>query len=596
MTKMLEAALEYVKAGFKVLPVNLDKEPLTKHGLKDATMTQQGVREYWGKFPNAGIGLVTDGFIVLDFDYKHNGLVSRVEIEEKYGLPQTRIHLTGGGGFHYLYRNPNGIKIGNTVRLGGYSGVDLRADGGYIVAPPSPHSSGNNYQIYDCSPIIPAPDWLTTMATSKDSKPLLENDTTGEGTPKENWITELMQGVPEGQRDASCIRLAGYYLTKMPPDVVREVLYTFANRCTPPFPHNDVDKCVDSVLREERTKRNDSLYGVFNTPILNTLTDTKNSNETFQNRDKTVTNSHQGDGSKERPNYSASFDNVLKEAGKMSRRDIALSIGLQHTSDTFRQIIKRRLDDTQIRQYRGSPDVLEWVNKDYKVLSLADYRKQAHLSITLPLNLNKYVYTPGGSVIGIAGFTSSAKTSMLLEICELNVNTQPLPVYYWFNEMSEDRILERLEDYPQLVTEMGNKFKAVKQTDFEFYDVLDPDGINVIDYLDMDGDKDEPMFMIGAVIKKLQRALGKGIVIFALQKRENADFGYGGVFSVKLSNLYLSLDIISQGEKSMVGKCKIVKAKDWGDINPVGLYCSYYTGGKHGKIMSDNLWRRETNG
>jgi hypothetical protein len=237
---------------------------------------------------------------------------------------------------------------------------------------------------------------------------------------------------------------------------------------------------------------------------------------------------------------------------------------------------------------------LEWVNKEYQFLTLADYRKQANLKITLPLNLNRYVNIPAGSVIGVAGYTSAGKTAFLLEIASLNVLSQDLPVYHWFNEMSEDRMLKRLEDYPDLVTELGRKFKAVKQTDFEFYDVIEPDAINIIDYLDLDGEgENNQVYMIGAVIKKLQQRLGKGIVIFALQKKEASDMGYGGVYSAKLSNLYLSLDTVKQEDTRMIGKCKIVKAKDWDEVNPVGLYCNYYTGGRHGKIISDNLWKRD---
>jgi len=345
---------------------------------------------------------------------------------------------------------------------------------------------------------------------------------------------------------------------------------------------------------EKENPGQDSIQDNINIPIFNRHQNAENNRKTFQNRDKPMTDSFQNADNRKRPNYSVSFDNVLRDAGKMSRRDIALSIGLQHTSDTFRQIVKRRLDDGLIRPWHGRHDILEWVNRDYKVLTLTDYRKQANLSITLPLNLNKYLNVPAGSVIGVAGYTSAGKTSFLLEICELNVNSQDLPVYYWFNEMSEDRMLLRLEDYPLLVKELGNRFKAVKQTDFEFYDVIEPDAINVIDYLDLDGEgENQQVYMIGAVIKKLQRKLGKGIVIFALQKQKEKDMGYGGVYSAKLSNLYLSLDTVSQGDISMLGKCKIVKAKDWGDVNPVGLYCNYYTGGKHGKIMSDNLWRRD---
>jgi hypothetical protein len=339
-----------------------------------------------------------------------------------------------------------------------------------------------------------------------------------------------------------------------------------------------------------------------NSYIYNGIPDTHNNSETFQNRDKTVTDSFQKransftqNGGEKKQNYSARFDEVLKEAGKMSRRDISVTISLQHTSDTFRQIVSRRLRDGVIRPYRGSADVLEWVNKDYQFLTMADYRAQANLKITLPLDLNKHVNVPAGSVIGVAGYTSAGKTAFLLEIAELNVISQDLPVYHWFNEMSSDRMLLRLEDYPLLVTELGRKFKAVKQTNFEFYDVIEPDAINIIDYLDLDGGEGEnnQVFMIGAVIKKLQRRLGKGIVIFALQKKEASDMGYGGVYSAKLSNLYLSLDTIKQEDTRMMGRCKIVKSKDWGEMNPVGLCCNYYTGGKHGKIMSDNVWRRD---
>lgn len=77
MTTDLEWALSHIKQGFRVLPVKVDKTPLTAHGLKEATETIQGVREYWGRFPpDAGIGITTDGFLVLDFDAKNGGLES----------------------------------------------------------------------------------------------------------------------------------------------------------------------------------------------------------------------------------------------------------------------------------------------------------------------------------------------------------------------------------------------------------------------------------------------------------------------------------------------------------------------------------------
>jgi hypothetical protein len=294
--------------------------------------------------------------------------------------------------------------------------------------------------------------------------------------------------------------------------------------------------------------------------------------------------------------YSERFDEIMREAGGgwQDKKDIAEQLGTTPTDRAFRSLLQRRREAGKLRVHSSRPYLIQWVNKDYTFLTLADYKKQANLSITLPLDLNKHVNVPAGSVIGVAGYTSAGKTAFLLETAELNVTSQDLPVYHWFNEMSSDRMLLRLEDYPLLVIELGRKFKAVKQTDFEFYDVIEPDAINIIDYLDLDGEgENQQVYMIGAVIKKLQRRLGKGIVIFALQKKEASDMGYGGVYSAKLSNLYLSLDTVKQEDTRMMGKCKIVKAKDWSEVNPVGLYCNYYTGGKHGKIMSDNVWRRE---
>jgi len=322
----------------------------------------------------------------------------------------------------------------------------------------------------------------------------------------------------------------------------------------------------------------------------------KNKTETFQNRDKTVTNSFQSSDSEKRQNYSSRFDEVLKETGKMSRRDVFLSIGIQPTSDIARQIVKRRLDEGKIRPYRGSPNVLEWINRDYQILSLKNYQSPTRLKVTLPLELNKYVYIPAGSVIGVAGYTSAGKTAFLLEIAELNALTQDKPVYYWFNEMSEERMVLRCEDYPLLAEAQDKKkFFPIKQGDFEFADVLEPDAINLFDYIDLDGggDDSQKLFMIGAVIKRLQKPLGSGVVIYAHQKPENGKVGYGGVFAAKLSNLYVTLDTTGQTDASMLGICKVFKAKDWDGVNPVGLSCNYYTGGKHGKIISDNKWTRD---
>jgi hypothetical protein len=196
MNEMLDAALSYIEQGFKVFPVKPDKRPLTHHGLKDSTQTKAGVCEYWERWPDAGIALVTDDLLVLDFDVKNGGLGSKAAIEARYGsLPRTRIHRTGGGGEHWIYRNPNGANIRNTVSFAGYPGVDLRANGGYIVVPPSPHESGKSYEVIDNSAISPAPDWLIGLATTKRK-----------GLQQTSSKSELL---PEGERNSRLTSIAG---------------------------------------------------------------------------------------------------------------------------------------------------------------------------------------------------------------------------------------------------------------------------------------------------------------------------------------------------------------------------------------------------
>lgn len=238
MNEMLNAALSYISRGLKVFPVKPDKKPLTPHGLKDATQIKERVREYWTRWPDAGIALVTDGLIVLDFDIKSGGLESKTAMEKRYGiLPTTRTHRTGGGGEHWIYRNPNGDGIKNTVSFGGFRGVDLRADGGYIVVPPSPHQSGKRYEVIDTKEIATAPDWLLDLSTMKKTRP--------------RQTTSQSQIIPEGERNARLASLAGTMRRRGMTQEAIEAALLEVNRqqCSPPLPDSEVIGIAQSITR-----------------------------------------------------------------------------------------------------------------------------------------------------------------------------------------------------------------------------------------------------------------------------------------------------------------------------------------------------------
>ena len=292
---------------------------------------------------------------------------------------------------------------------------------------------------------------------------------------------------------------------------------------------------------------------------------------------------------------SRKFDEIMSEGGTgwQDKRDIAEQVGTTSKDESFRKLLQRRRTEDKIRVHGRNPYLIQWINRDYKVTQLSTPEKQTFLNLKLPLSIEALAQIPSGSVIGVAGYVSSGKTAFLLEMAELNAFSQPMPVYYWYNEMSESKMVIRCEDFPLLIDAWKQKkFFPVKQGDFEFSDVIEADGINLIDYLD----RDEELYLIGRDIKQLQRRLNNGIVVFAQQMQHNAKFGYGGLPSAKLSNLYITLDMVREAEHSLHGRAKIMKCKDWEDINPVYMTCDYYTGGKHGKLFIDSDWEKNQGG
>ena len=125
---------------------------LAPKGLLSAT-TESGIIKGWFGYqaPEANLGVTTDRLVVIDVDPRHGGDESFRALEREHGpFPPTWRVLTGGGGEHLLFAVPDSIEISNVVAeqmseppLG--CGIDIRARGGYIVAPPSRHISGRTY-------------------------------------------------------------------------------------------------------------------------------------------------------------------------------------------------------------------------------------------------------------------------------------------------------------------------------------------------------------------------------------------------------------------------------------------------------------------
>lgn len=139
---LLKAALDYTAAGFSVFPlIPKDKRPLTKNGFHDASNDPKKIKEWWGKWPNANIGLPTgksNGFFVIDVDG---------ELPEEFPVFSAGVTVKTGKGCHYYVEYPEADEIRNQSRTNGLM-IDVRGDGGYVVAPPSIHPDGGQYEFY----------------------------------------------------------------------------------------------------------------------------------------------------------------------------------------------------------------------------------------------------------------------------------------------------------------------------------------------------------------------------------------------------------------------------------------------------------------
>lgn len=146
------------------------KHPRTAHGFHDATTDPQAIEGWWSRWPGAGVGIRTgasSGLVVVDVDPGHDGPASFAALVREHGglrQPPPRVR-TGGNGWHLYFAHPS-VTIRNDAgrRLG--PGLDVRGDGGYVVAPPSGHPSGHHYRwVGAANQPAPMPGWLLERLT-----------------------------------------------------------------------------------------------------------------------------------------------------------------------------------------------------------------------------------------------------------------------------------------------------------------------------------------------------------------------------------------------------------------------------------------------
>jgi len=263
------AAHAYADRGWPVFPcVPNEKNPLVGGGFKSATTSRAQIEQWWTRWPDANIGIATgqaSGLAVVDMDPRNGGAETLAEWTQKHGRTPTLTAMTAGGGAHAYYAM--GPEIVGLRGANGFigDGVDLKADGGYVIAPPSnigekkytwrlSAHDGPIKEVLEAQEaagyaLTPLPRHYLGAANSKkqqQEKP----------TPTE-WSSIVGKAIKEGGRDVTAARIAGAIVSGSSDfEFVQEMLACWNQiRVEPALTAQDIKRIARSIINTHERKQ-----------------------------------------------------------------------------------------------------------------------------------------------------------------------------------------------------------------------------------------------------------------------------------------------------------------------------------------------------
>ncbi len=247
-----QAALECAAQGLAVFPLlPRDKKPAIREWQKQATTDAKQISAWWDQNPAYNIGIAagspSGGLVVLDLDCDEktgkNGIarLQRWQEETHTRLPPVTAEArTGRGGLHIFFRDPVGEYKNAVDLLKDGSGIDVRATGGYIVAPGSVHPNGNTYKwvkppvIYGIAPVDSSVKLLLQGFGQDPAAPF-----------------SLPDSIGEGERNYRLFRLACSLRGKgLSEEAIRSAVHIENDeKCCPPLPSEELDAIIASALK-----------------------------------------------------------------------------------------------------------------------------------------------------------------------------------------------------------------------------------------------------------------------------------------------------------------------------------------------------------
>jgi hypothetical protein len=221
------------------------------------------------------------------------------------------------------------------------------------------------------------------------------------------------------------------------------------------------------------------------------------------------------------------------------------------------RVVLSRLVGEVIERVGKEDGLFRRIEKDEQVIDIRQ-KSGGEFRLSMPFKLEEKVKILPKNIIIIGGTPDGGKTAFLLNVAMMNRNFHK--IFIFTSEMGLDELQERIDLTGIDREEWHGKITTIERSS-NFQDLIRPDALNIIDFLELSGDD---YLKVGEHIRRIWEKLTTGVCFIAIQKRYGTDLPQGGIGAIEKARLALSFDR---------GVVKIVKAKNWRDgrSNPNGL-------------------------
>jgi len=273
-----------------------------------------------------------------------------------------------------------------------------------------------------------------------------------------------------------------------------------------------------------------------------------------------------GDKTKSRAMTNEIKDYIETVEGKFNLKEFYKEVNLVSRSEQKQAavILSRLMKEGLIERVNGRTGIYRKIDTELNVMNWMD-TESSEIYMKFPLSVENFVKIYPKNIILLNGIPNSGKTAYALEIARLNRNLYAAPTRYISTEMGAGELKNRLKLYPDEVISLDSWAADIQfiERSHEFADVILPNGLTIIDYVEV---YDE-FWRVSAIISEIFRKLDEGVVLIILQKDPTKQYGVGGAMNNWKPRLSMNLD---------KGLITLTKVKNFrGEVNPDGIYRNF---------------------